>query len=112
MGCKLCYRDEPGNVRNSELLVCSRCLQVIANSTQDRIKAAYALAAERGFMGKAEVLGKFIIPEEELNAEPINTRRKPTEYRYGERTFEIDRAYQGAAGRITQSEAASVSASD
>ena len=77
MPCKFCYRDEP-RCDPENLILCSRCFMVVADSTQEQIKRAHVLAIEKDYPQKAAVLKKFILKEDiENDGLQINARRKP-----------------------------------
>lgn len=76
MPCKLCLQDDQGFI-SEKLIVCSRCFQVVARSSQEQIKRAYEKALEKGSKQKADILKKFIINGDSENGELQNKRQKP-----------------------------------
>jgi len=45
-------------------IICSHCMQILVNASQDKIKTAYQKAIHAGLMGKAKTLGIFLEEEE------------------------------------------------
>jgi hypothetical protein len=110
MPCKFCYRDEP-RCDSENLILCSRCFQIAANSTQEQIRRAYDLAIAKGQPGKADALKKFIIGEFDNEREPNNTKRQPRHIaEYSDRTgdFKNHRLKKIAISRLPGNEGATI----
>lgn len=45
-------------------IICSRCVQILITSSQDKIRAAYQKAIDEGLLDKAEALKRFLNEED------------------------------------------------
>ena len=84
---------------------------VVAQSTQEQIKKAHALAIEKGYSTKAEVLKRFICNEEN-DGRQINNRRRPrfiAKHLDRRRGPKINRPHKNPALRLPEQEAVAVS---
>lgn len=62
MECVFCHRDV--NVEDDAIgVICANCIQVLINSSQDKIKVAYQKAINEGFMDKAQAMENYLEEE-------------------------------------------------
>ena len=111
MLCKFCYQDEP-SCDSEKLILCSRCFQVVARSSQEQIKRAHELAVAKGYSEKARILEKFIQSGDIQNGGMQVNVRKPARHiakRFDRRgDIKADRLDKIAARRMQKRQRASV----
>jgi len=60
--CLFCAITEDNKPNDIEF-VCSSCVQLLVNQTQEDLKKAYAKAIEKNYPGKAEAIRMFLTSE-------------------------------------------------
>lgn len=65
INCLICQKPEPiGQVSSdAELLICSRCTQMLTLATPEQIKGLYAQAVKKQLLGLAQFLERSIMEE-------------------------------------------------
>ena len=56
-------------------LICSYCMQILVNSSQEKIKAAYQKALNAGLMDKVKILETFLEEEEQYDRKTKKPKR-------------------------------------
>jgi hypothetical protein len=63
--CLFCNESEESYKPSKDIdFVCSRCVLILANASQEDLKKAYQKALYGGYLRKVSALESFIIPEE------------------------------------------------
>jgi len=67
MICDFCGKETDADKveKSAKSYICSHCVQLLLNETQENLSKAYALAVEKGYHDKARAIQSFL--EENIN---------------------------------------------
>jgi len=99
--CLFCEKEDRNYGPDSSTdIICSRCVQLLINASQDDLKRAYDRAEAKGYTRKARAIMSFLIPGGEINAQRKPNSKKRRRHSNRKR---IDTSFRDQKERIGRS---------